>query len=183
MQEERNEHAETERSQYLTFHVGGEQCAVPVARVAEIVEHQPVTRVPSAGRFILGVFNLRGNVVPAIDLAARLGLQSGRATARSCLVLLHGPGNASVPLAGVLTDQVSEIVGLLDAEVEPVPALGCALPRALLTGVARIGGGFAWLLDLDRVLELEADEERTNPQGPAALRASTDSAALAAGSK
>lgn len=162
----------TEPAQYLTFHLGDEEYAVGILRVREILEYRSVTRVPLTPPWIRGVLNLRGSVLPVIDLAAKLGLAPTTPGRRTCIVLVEvleaaeapepaeGAALASPPereatVLGILVDSVRQVVELLPGDVEPLPSFGAPVRIEYLLGMGKVGTGFALLLDLDRVLSTE----------------------------
>jgi chemotaxis signal transduction protein len=141
-----------EPSQYLTFSMADEECAVPVLRVREIIEYDTLTRVPSTPTWIRGVINLRGGVVPVVDLATKFGLPERPVTNRTCIVIVEIDVDEQRVLAGILADAVSRVVEIASAEIEPAPSFGTAIRVDYLLGMARSGKKFALLLDIDRVL-------------------------------
>jgi purine-binding chemotaxis protein CheW len=152
-------------AQYLTFLLAGEEYAVPILKVREIIEYDVVTKVPSAPPAIRGVFNLRGRVVPAVDLGVRFGLPPTEVTKRTCIVIVELVGDGPAVVLGVIADAVNQVVQLEAADIEPPPTFGTRVEGAFLLGLARVGRKFALLLDLDRVL------------GPGALLAEATSVA------
>jgi purine-binding chemotaxis protein CheW len=138
--------------QYLTFQMAGEEYAVGIMRVREIVQLERVTRVPSAPRWIRGVVNLRGSVVPVADLALKFGMEPSPLTRWSCLVIVEVELRGEPAVMGVLADSVRQVMDLADADIEPPPSFGTRIDGEFLLGMARQEGGFALLLDIDRVL-------------------------------
>ncbi len=124
-----------DESAFLSFCTSGEVCALPLADVQEIVEYHAITRVPGAPKFVLGVFNLRGNVVPVIDLASRLGLSPRPIDKRACLIVLKAFEQEEDTVVAVLVDSVEQVLEPGDIELEPVPTLGTRIAPELLTGV------------------------------------------------
>ena len=137
--------------QYLTFSVSGERFAVDILEIREIIEVGRMTDVPLAPGFVRGVVNLRGSVLPVIDLATRLGRERCELTKRSCIVVvdLHNDGKQSI---GMLVDEVSEIMEIAPDMVQPPPALGEGLNTELIKGMGRVGELFIVLLDVDHIL-------------------------------
>lgn len=160
---------------YLTFYLAAEEYGVEILKVREIIGMQPVTRVPRTPPFIKGVINLRGTVIPVMDLRERFGMPSAEATvaalpeaeraaaaAVQCTIVVQvaGPDGRPVPV-GVLVDRVSEVALVADADVEDVPSFGSGVRTEYLLGMAKAKtadgqGRVRLLLDLDRVLA--ADE-------------------------
>ena len=141
----------TERAQYLTFSVAGEEYGVPIVKVREILEYRTVTRVPRTPEHVRGVINLRGRVVPVVDLAVRLGLPASAVTSRSCVVIVELKLDGEDVVVGIMSDAVSQVIELGGDEIEPPPSFGTRLKVGLLQGMGRAGRGFVLLLDIDRV--------------------------------
>lgn len=143
---------ETEQAQYLTFSMAGEEYAVNILKVKEIIEYDTLTKVPGTPPAIRGVINLRGNVVPVVDLALRFGLTPNPITKRSCIVIVEAELGGERAVMGVLADSVSEVLALASSDIEPPPAFGTRVKVDLLAGMGKIGKKFVLLLDIDRVL-------------------------------
>jgi purine-binding chemotaxis protein CheW len=142
--------------QALTFRVGEETYAISLLRVREIVEYQTVTRVPTAPPWIRGVTNLRGSVVPVLDLAAKLGLAASPVARRTCIVLVELALNHEEIVLGLVVDAVDQVIDLTPEDVAPPPAFGTPVHTDYLLGMAKLEGRLALLLDIDQVLT--ADE-------------------------
>ncbi|WP_375760593.1 chemotaxis protein CheW [Corallococcus exercitus] len=166
------------RSSYLSFMLAGEEYAVGLLRVREIIEYRPVTRVPGMPAAVQGVINLRGSVVPVVDLAVKFGLPPRPITRWSCFVIVEVALDGQQTVLGLLTDTVREVLELGPADIEPPPAFGTRVRLEFLRGMGRHNDAFILLLDLDRLLSLEellkltaASEEAPPPapsQAPAA---------------
>lgn len=139
-------------SQYLSFFIAGEECALGILQVREIIEYDIVTRVPGAPAWVRGVTNLRGSVLPVIDLALKLGLPASAPHRRSCIVVAEVSYQGEKLVLGVLADAIGQVVELSPGEVEPPPAFGAPVRMDYLVGMGRAGKKFILLLDLDRVL-------------------------------
>lgn len=159
-------------TQHLTFRLGGEEYAVPILRVREILQYEEVTRVPGAPPTIRGVLNLRGSVVPVVDLAVKFGLPPTEATRRTCIVIVEVEREGERTVMGVVCDAVSQVMELGEADVEPPPSFGTRVRTDFLHGMARVGSRFALMLDLDRLLSsaellsLDTHEEDGDGGGP-----------------
>jgi purine-binding chemotaxis protein CheW len=145
-----------EETQYLGFHVADEEYAVGILRVREILEYDTVTKVPSTPASIRGVINLRGRVVPVVDLAVKLGLPASQITKRSCIVVVEVDLAGEATVMGVLADAVSQVIDLPASEIEPPPPFGARVRVDCLVGMGRAGRKFVLLLDIDALLS--ADE-------------------------
>jgi purine-binding chemotaxis protein CheW len=166
--------------QYLTFQMAGEEYAVGILRVREIIQLDAVTRVPSAPAYIPGVVNLRGSVVPVVDLAVKFGMEPSRVTKWTCLVIVEVTVGGEPMVMGVLADTVSQVMDLSPADIEPPPSFGTRIRGEHLLGMARHGNRFALLLDIDRVLSHdEAHEARAAADGDEIPAFASASASLA----
>jgi purine-binding chemotaxis protein CheW len=141
-----------DRAQYLTFSLSGGQYAIGVLRVREIIEHGAVTRVPSTPAFIRGVINLRGSVVPVVDLACKFRLPESAVTKRTCIIIVEIESEGGRIVAGVLADAVNQVVEFGPDEIEPPPSFGAPVRVDYLRGLGKLGGEFVLILDTDRVL-------------------------------
>jgi purine-binding chemotaxis protein CheW len=135
---------------YLVFVLGGAEYAVDVLRVREITGPLPITRVPRMPPHVRGVINLRGQVIPVIDLRTRFGLEAVDHGARTCMIVLQ----AGAAEFTALVDRVCEVVTIAAGEVEETPSFGAAVDTAYLQGVVRAGPRVRLLLDIDRVLSV-----------------------------
>jgi purine-binding chemotaxis protein CheW len=143
-------------SQYLSFFLGGEAYAIGILRVREILEYQPATRVPQTPASIRGVINLRGKVIPIVDLAMKFGLPPTQTTKWTCIIVVEISMAGDTAIMGVLADSVSEVIDLTPSEIESPPSFGTRVKVDYLRGMGRAGQKFVLLLDIDRVLS--ADE-------------------------
>ena len=144
-----------EEMQYLGFHVAEEEYAIGILRVREILEYDTVTRVPTTPPSIRGVINLRGRVVPVVDLAVKLGLPESQITKRSCIVVVEVELDGERTVMGVLADAVSQVIELPASEIEPPPPFGPRVRVDCLVGMGRAGKKFVLLLDIDKLLSVD----------------------------
>ena len=142
--------------QYLGFSLAGENYAIELLRIREIIEQIPITRVPGMPGVVLGVINLRGRVVPVVDLAVKMGLGPRPITRWTCFVIVEASLEGERTTLGLLADSVSEVLDLGADDIEPPPAFGTRTPVDYLRGLGRQDQRFILLLDLDRLLS--ADE-------------------------
>src|SRR6266576_2342504 len=122
--EEINRDTEQNVQQYLTFMIGGEEYAVSLLKVKEIIEYDTVTQVPKTPEWIRGVINLRGSVVPVIDLAVKFGLEERPVTRTSCIVILEGQLENQNTTMGIVADAVSQVMDLAGDDIREVPEFG-----------------------------------------------------------
>jgi purine-binding chemotaxis protein CheW len=139
-------------AQYLTFSLMGEEYAVGLLQVREILEYDTVTRVPRAPAWVRGAINLRGRVVPVVDLAVRFGLPPLEVSRRTCTVILDVATDSGETVVGILVDSVSQVLDIAAEDVAPPPSFGTRVSCEDLKGVAPLGKKFALILDVDRVL-------------------------------
>jgi purine-binding chemotaxis protein CheW len=139
-------------TQYLTFVVGEEEYGVGITRAKEIIEYDTVTTVPNAPPFIRGVINLRGSVVPVVDLAVKFGRRSSAVTRRSCIVVVEVDLDGNRTVMGIVADRVSQVADLPPSAIEPPPAFGTGVRTEWLLGLGRADKRFLLLLDTDRAL-------------------------------
>lgn len=151
--EKPNETAEAQ--QYLTFSLGSEMFAVGTLSVKEIIEYGQLTVVPMMPDFIRGVINLRGAVVPVIDLDARFGRGEKKVTRRTCIVIIEVPNEEGAQDIGVVVDSVSEVLEIPAADIAPAPAFGARIRSDFITGMGKVNGRFVILLNVGRVLSMD----------------------------
>jgi len=147
--------ADDSPQQYLTFSLGGEVFALGILNVKEIIEFGNVTEIPMMPSFIRGVINLRGAVVPVIDLSARFGGSASAISRRTCIVIVElGSGDERQDL-GVIVDAVNEVLEIPRSEIEPPPAFGARIRADFIQGMGKVDGRFVIILNVERVLSTE----------------------------
>jgi len=144
-----------EPTQYLTFMLAREPFAIGILRIKEIIEYQGVTEVPMMPACVRGVINLRGAVVPVMDLLARFGRAAGEITKRTCIVIVEVETGDGRQVMGLMVDAVNEVLDIAPADIEPPPAFGARLRSDFIQGVGKVRGKFVLLLDVDRVLSVD----------------------------
>ncbi|HET8869988.1 MAG TPA: chemotaxis protein CheW [Aquabacterium sp.] len=142
-------------SQFLIFSLGQELFAVGTLRVREIIEYGNVTAVPMMPEFIRGVINLRGAVVPVIDLNARFGRAVTELSRRTCVVILEAQSEQDTHVLGILVDAVSAVRQIDSANIEPAPSFGTRIRADFIDGMAKVNGNFVILLDISKVLSVD----------------------------
>jgi purine-binding chemotaxis protein CheW len=135
--------------------VGDEVFAVGILSVREIIEYDPPTRVPGTPAAIRGVINLRGHVVPVVDLAVRFGLPAAAVTKRTCIVIVETTREGRPTMFGLVADAVHEVLDLAAADVAPPPEFGTPVALDYLVGMGKVSGGFVLILDVGRLLPVE----------------------------
>lgn len=143
------------REQYLAFTLGGDTFAMDIRSIREVIQFGGITEVPLMPPFIRGVINLRGSVVPVIDLSVRFNRPPTTAAHRTCVVILELTQGEETAELGVLVDNVSEVMSIAESEIEPAPAFGSDIRSEFIAGVAKVGDRFVILLDVGHVLSVE----------------------------
>ena len=146
---------ETRRNQFLTFALGGEILAMEIRFIREILQYGSITEVPLTPPAVRGFMNLRGAVIPVIDLSVRFGRPSAPVDRRTCIVILEVQEEENTTAMGVVVDYVREVLEIAESDIEPPPAFGNTLRNDFIRGVGRISGRFVILLDVEHVLSAE----------------------------
>jgi purine-binding chemotaxis protein CheW len=137
---------------YLTFAIGAEEYGVPVLKVREIIKMMDITSVPQVPRHVKGVVNLRGKVIPVVDLRLKFSFADSRYTERTCIIVVEVALAASKVMMGIIVDAVSDVLTIGPDEIEQTPEFGERVATDYMKGVAKVKGTVKVLLDLDRVL-------------------------------
>ncbi len=144
-----------ETSQFLTFTLDEEQYAVDVAKVREVLEYTKVTRVPRMPEYMCGVINLRGSVVPVIDLRLKFGLKAVERTINTSIVVMEIEMGEDTVILGALTDSVKEVIDFEAGDIEPAPRIGTKLETDFIKGMGKKNDSFIIILDIDKVFSAE----------------------------
>jgi len=152
--EEKNLAAKTDdrAGKYLVFHLGNEEFGIRVLKVREIMGVQDITVVPHTPAHVKGVINLRGKVIPVVDLRLKFGLPEIEYTQRTCIIVVQVPGEAGTVLMGIVVDGVAEVLNLVASDIEDTPDFGQGTATPYLLGMAKIKGNVKILLDIDQVM-------------------------------
>lgn len=142
-------------TQYLTFTLVGEVYAVSVGKVREVLDVVSITKVPKMPFFMKGVLNLRGSVVPVIDLRLKFGLEQQEADARSSIIILEIQREQKLVLMGALVDSVHEVIDLAGTTIESAPNVGTSVDASFIEGMCEHGEKFLILLDIEKVLNTD----------------------------
>lgn len=155
-------------TQYLSFIIAGEEYALGILQVKEIIEYDTVTRVPGVPAWVRGVFNLRGSVVPVVDLSVKLGMQPSTLTRWSCIVVVEVKLGGERVVLGLLSDAIGQVIELEPGAVVPPPAFGTPVQGDYLLGMGRLGTSkkFVLLLDIDKVLSSQEVLVASAVRGP-----------------
>ena len=140
---------------YLTFTLAEEDYGIGILKIKEIIGMMDVTPVPQTPEFVKGVINLRGKVIPVVDLRLRFGMEAIDYTERTCIIVVEMTGQAGTVQIGIVVDSVSEVLNIKGEEIEDTPTFGTKLNTDYILGMAKMEGGVKILLDIDRVLSSE----------------------------
>ncbi|HBA72561.1 MAG: chemotaxis protein CheW [Geobacteraceae bacterium GWC2_55_20] len=157
----------TETTQYLTFKLDEEIFALDVAKVREILEYTSITKVPQTPDFMRGVINLRGSVVPVIDLRLKFGMTSTEQTVNTCIIVTEVEMEGETILLGALADSVQEVNEMEPAQIEAAPHIGTKLNTNFIKGMGKQGNHFVMILDIDKVFSSD-DLASISESGPGA---------------
>lgn len=140
---------------YLTFSLAKEEYGIGILKIKEIIGMVPITTVPRTPDFVKGVINLRGKVIPVIDLRLRFGMASIDYTERTCIIVVEIEGTVGTVQIGIVVDAVSEVLNVNGEDIEETPTFGAKLNTDYILGMAKMDGGVKILLDIDRVLSAQ----------------------------
>lgn len=141
---------------YLTFALADEEYGISILKVKEIIGMMSITTVPQTPGFVKGVINLRGKVIPVVDLRLKFGIEAAEYTERTCIIVVEIDGASGAILMGIVVDAVSEVLNITGENIEDTPTFGTKLDTEYISGMAKCEGGVKILLDIDQVL---SDEE------------------------
>jgi purine-binding chemotaxis protein CheW len=140
---------------YLTFSLAGEEYGIGIRKIKEIIGMMPITTVPRTPCYVKGVINLRGKVIPVVDLRQKFDMEEIAYTERTCIIVVEIAGRGGSVLIGIVVDSVSEVLNIKGPDVEETPTFGARLDTGYILGMAKMNGGVKILLDIDRVLSGE----------------------------
>lgn len=145
----------SESTQYLTFTLDDEVFAVDISKVREVLEFTQVTKVPRTPGFMRGVINLRGSVVPVVDMRLKFGMPKTETTVNTCVIIVEIAQDEDVAVMGALADSVQEVMELTANQIEPPPKIGTRLRSDFLKGMGKHDDRFLLILDIDKVFSTE----------------------------
>ena len=145
----------TETTQYLTFTLGEEVFALDIAQVREVLDFTTVTRVPRTPEFMRGVINLRGNVVPVVDMRQKFGMSATEKGVNTCIIIIEVTVDGETTVLGAMADSVQEVLDLESDQIEPPPRIGTKLNLEFIRGMGKHDEGFVMILDVDKVFSAE----------------------------
>jgi purine-binding chemotaxis protein CheW len=136
---------------FLTFHLAGEEYGLEILKVHEIIGMMPITSVPRTPSYVRGVINLRGKVIPIVDLRLKFGMDSKEQTAETCIIVVQ----ANAIETGIVVDSVSEVLDIVSEDIEDAPSFGATVNSDYILGIGKSEGRVKLLLDIDNVLSME----------------------------
>lgn len=140
---------------YLTFRLAAEEYGLEILKVQEIIQMQPITRVPRTPQFVRGVINLRGKVIPVVDLRLKFGIESTQDTERTCIIVVQIHHSENVLVMGIIIDEVREVLDIPAPSIEESPTIGSQVDTDFIMGMGKIGTAVKILLDIDKVLSIQ----------------------------
>ena len=140
-----------ENNQYLTFNLDGEVFAVGVNKVREVLDFSEVTRIPQTPTYMRGVINLRGSVIPVIDMRSKFGMAAVAETVNTCIIIVEVVMDNETTVLGALVDSVQEVLDIEADQIEPPPRLGTRMDSDFLHGMGKIDEKFIMILNIDKV--------------------------------
>jgi len=140
---------------YLTFSLAEEEYGIGILKIKEIIGMMPITPVPQTPEHVKGVINLRGKVIPVVDLRLRFGMESIEYDERTCIIVVEIAGQSGTVMIGIVVDAVSEVLNINGDDIEETPTFGSKLNTDYILGMAKMEGGVKILLDIDKVLSTE----------------------------
>jgi purine-binding chemotaxis protein CheW len=144
--------ADIRAGKYLIFHLGEEEFGIQVQKVREIMGVQNITRVPQTPAYVKGVINLRGKVIPVVDLRLKFEMPAREYTHRTCIIVVQVAGPGGTMLMGIVVDGVVEVLNIAGADVEDTPSFGKEVEVPYVMGMAKVKGKVKILLDIDQVM-------------------------------
>lgn len=146
---------EKQKGKYLTFFLNQEEYGIGILKIKEIIGMMPITTVPRTPEYVKGVINLRGKVIPIIDLRSRFGMAEQAYDDRTCIIVVEIDASDLTVLMGVVVDSVSEVCNVSASQIENTPSFGTALDTEYILGMAKMEDSVKILLDIDKVLGKE----------------------------
>ncbi|MDH4164675.1 MAG: chemotaxis protein CheW [Nitrospirota bacterium] len=145
----------TQTTQYLTYKLGDEVFALDIGKVREVLDFTEVTKVPNMPGYMRGVINLRGSVVPVVDLRKKFGMPATEKTVNTCVIIAEVTVDKSTTVLGALADSVQEVVDLESGYIEPAPKIGTKLRTDFIKGMGKQNERFIIILDVDKVFSVD----------------------------
>ena len=144
-----------ETTQYLTFKLGDEIFSLDISKVREVLDYTTITKVPRTPEFMRGVINLRGSVVPVVDMRLKFGMTKTEKTVNTCIIIVEISVDGETTVLGALADAVQEVIELESGQIEPAPKIGTRLKTDFIRGMGKRDDAFIIILDIDRVFSVD----------------------------
>ena len=145
----------TENGQYLTFQLEEEVFALDISRVREVLDFTKITKVPQTPDFMLGVINLRGSVMPVVDMRLKFGLSKAETTVNTCIIIVEVELDGEITMLGALVDSVHEVMELDADQIEPPPRIGTRLNTKFIKGMGKQDDRFLIIIEIDKVFSVD----------------------------
>ena len=154
----------TKGGKYLTFALGKEEYGLEILKVREIIGYMDITAIPQTPGYVKGVINLRGQVIPVIDLRAKFGMENTEKTDETCIIVVEINNGKNRFSTGIVVDRVSEVLDIADGNIENSPEFGSSVNTQFILGMGKVGDSVKILLDIDKVLQNSVCEELIQTQ-------------------
>ncbi|MGB7566552.1 MAG: chemotaxis protein CheW [Chitinivibrionales bacterium] len=139
---------------YLTFKLAEEEYGLEILKVQEIIQMQAVTKVPRTPEYMRGVINLRGKVIPVVDLRRKFNMESSKDTDKTCIIVVQVTNGANKVVMGTIIDEVKEVLNIKAENIEDTPSFGSSINTDFILGMGKVGSSVKMLLDIDKVLSM-----------------------------
>ncbi|MEO5376998.1 MAG: chemotaxis protein CheW [Magnetococcus sp. DMHC-6] len=145
----------TEPTQFLTFHLASEVFAIDISKIKEVLEYTNMTTIPRVPDYMNGVINLRGSVVPVVDMRLKFGMPKSQRTVNTCIIIIEVVQESGTVVIGAMADSVKEVMELQPNHIEPAPKIGTGLRTDYILGMGKQADHFVILLDTDKIFSVE----------------------------
>jgi purine-binding chemotaxis protein CheW len=160
-----NESVVNKEGKYLTFALAHEEYGLEILKVREIIGYMEITAVPQTPHYVKGVINLRGQVIPVVDLRAKFGMETAEVTDQSCIIVVEITQSGHKFNTGIIVDHVQEVLDIADQDIEEAPQFDAAVDTSFILGMGKIGDSVKILLDIDKVLGGETLQQMSEAIG------------------
>ncbi len=143
---------------YLTFMLAGESYGIEILKVQEIIGMQSITRIPKTPDYVRGVINLRGKVIPVIDLRLRFDIEAAEVSRKTCIIVVQVSRDETSVIMGIVVDEVSEVMEISAGDIEPAPGFGTRVDTSFILGMAKAESSVKILLDIDSIISVNEME-------------------------
>jgi purine-binding chemotaxis protein CheW len=157
-QKEQKKQFVEKKDKYLTFALGAEEYGLEILKVREIIGYMSITNIPQAPPHVEGVINLRGQVIPIVDLRSKFGMETTTVTDETCIIVVEVSQNTRTFNTGIIVDHVSEVLAIEDEKIEEAPQLRTSIDNDFILGMGKVNDSVIILLDIDRTLDCDAFE-------------------------